>query len=560
MKARSFGVEKFKALLVAGTFTVLANYIVRLSDSIIVGQLIGPDALAGVSLVGPCLSFVAFLGGMVATGVGTKYSIAMGRCNRDRARQFFMQGVWSALMFGGAFSLVLACCGREILDFYGATGAARTYASDYLAWIWPLALIESFEVLLIALGYADGDSKLCMLSYAVVFAANFVVSVVGVKLGFGTAGCAVGSVIADALGILVMAAHFFRPACTFRPVRFFSFRDTLSICGASFGDSAAFLCDGLLFLFLNKFAVAKFGSEILPVVGVATSIWGFMVVFDGVGVAIQPLVTAYFGERNSVAIRRVMDAAMKVSLAEGALAMTVALLSPGLLVALVGIDDPTLYGQSLTAVRLISFGFVAKAFAGLFNSYYMFVDRSLFAGLLTFLSYLIFPTAAIAVGSFGGACGLWIGLSAGAVGGVVMVALLVVAVRSWAAFPLLLPRDRDAKLWVFGLDLEPEAIVEVSRKVGRLSGVPMRAALLVEEVFMAVRDRNLPRRVTGEVVVDLNDGVELTLRDDGQIFDITDVDQRIASLRTFLVASMMCRHGDKQNLVTVGFNRNVFRF
>ena len=78
--------------------------------------------------------------------------------------------------------------------------------------------------------------------------------------------------------------------------------------------------------------------------------------------------------------------------------------------------------------------------------------------------------------------------------------------------------------------------------------------------LMAVKDRNAGRPVIGEVVLDLTDGVTLTLRDDGEIFDITDADAQISSLRSFLVASVMERQAGRVNLVTTGFNRNVFKF
>lgn len=77
---------------------------------------------------------------------------------------------------------------------------------------------------------------------------------------------------------------------------------------------------------------------------------------------------------------------------------------------------------------------------------------------------------------------------------------------------------------------------------------------------MAVKDRNRGKKVLGEVTLDLNDGVKLILRDDGVIFDITDADAEISSLRTFLVASIMESQSGRLNLVTTGFNRNVFQF
>ena len=77
---------------------------------------------------------------------------------------------------------------------------------------------------------------------------------------------------------------------------------------------------------------------------------------------------------------------------------------------------------------------------------------------------------------------------------------------------------------------------------------------------MTVRERNPNRkRILGEVTLDLNDGVVMTLRDDGVIFDITDADAKVSSLRTYLVASVMQRQRGRVNLVTTGFNRNVFR-
>jgi len=564
---KAFGVEKFKSLLLAGSFTVLASYVVRLSDSILAGNMLGEDALAGVNLAGPCLSAISFLASLVATGCGTCYSLAMGRCDRLRARQFFMQAVWTVLIGGGALAAAVFF-GRDLfLSWFGASSDVTAYARDYLSWIWPIALLEGAVTLLVSLGYADGDSKLCAAGYATIFVGNFLFSVLGVKLGLGTAGCALGSVLAEAAGVLVLAAHFFRKSNSFAPVRHFSLRDTGTIMASSFGDAAAFLCDGLLFFFLNKFVIARFGSEVLPVVGVATALWGFLEFFNGVGVAIQPIVTVYCGERNTKAARVVMKSAMRVALFEGVAVAVVLALFPAPVVRLLGIDDATLVTQASTAVRWMAVGFVPLAFAGLFNSYYMFVERALFAGVVTFLCYLVLPVASVAVGSVYGVAGLWAGLGFGPLAGLAFASLCVVALAGPRLYPLLLPCDRDEKLHVFNLMLDESGIVFLSRQVaGVLSEIGcaektvVRVSLLVEEVLLAVRDRNAGRRVLAEATLDLNDGISLTLRDDGEIFDITDADQKISSLRSFLVASMMQYHDGRMNLVTTGFNRNVFRF
>ena len=555
-----FGVEKFKGLLLAGSFTVLANYFVRLSDSVVAGNLLGPDALAGINLVSAILAGVSFFSGLVSTGMATNYSLAMGRCETVRARQFFMQALWLILVLGGGLSLLIFFGREAYLGYMGASASISGFAMDYLSWAWIVAVPECLMGLLIMLGYADGDAKLCTLAYAVNFVVNLGVSIVAIKCGMGADGCSFATLMADVAGVAVLTAHFFRKSNTFAPTWHFSLRDSWRIVAASFGDAAAFLCDGLLFFFLNKYVLMNFGSGILPVVGVAVALWGFLEFFNGIGVAIQPIVTVYYGERNMKSVRTVMNAAMKVAVLEGVAFMALFGLFPDLVAGLVGIREPELVRQSEIAIRCMCGGFVALAFAGLFNSYYMFVERAFLAGAVTFLCYLIMPVSCVAAGSLFGVEGVWVGMGVGPFAGLLMASAIIVPTAGFRMFPLLLPRDRDEKTHVFNLRLTDEEIVETSRQVGEVPGVPMRAALMTEEVFMVVKERNKGRTVLGEVTLDMNDGVKLVLRDDGEIFDITDADQQISSLRTFLVASIMERQSGRLNLVTTGFNRNVFEF
>lgn len=555
-----FGVEKFKGLLLAGSFTVLANYFVRLSDSIVAGNMLGPEALAGINLVSAILAGVSFFSGLVSTGMATNYSLAMGRCDKTRARQFFMQALWTVLLVGGALALLI-CFGRwAFIGYMGASEAVSGHALGYMSWSWVVVVPECLLGLLIMLGYADGDARLCTLAYAVNFVTNLGVSIVAIRCGMGAAGCSFATLVADVAGIAVLLAHFFRRSNTFAPVWHFSLMDMWRIVVASFGDAAAFLCDGLLFFFLNKYVIMNFGSDVLPVVGVAVALWGFLEFFNGIGVAIQPIVTVYYSEGNMKSARTVMNAAMLVAVIEGVAFMAAFGLFPGLVSSMVGIREPELVSQAAVAIRCMCGGFIALAFAGLFNSYYMFVERPALAGAVTFLCYLVMPVSCIAAGSLVGIDGVWVGMGVGPFAGLVMASAIIVPIAGIREFPLLLPRDRDEKTHVFNLRLTDDEIVATSRKVGEFPGVPMRAALMTEEVLMAVKDRNRGRTVLGEVTLDLNDGVRLILRDDGEIFDITDSDQEISSLRTFLVASIMESQKGRLNLVTTGFNRNVFQF
>jgi len=557
---KAFGADKFRKLLLAGSFTVLLNYLVKFSDVVIVGNLLGEQALAGLNLVSPCFSAITFLANLVATGMATNYSISMGRCDTRRAHAFFVQGLWSVLLLGGLLAAALGF-GRDVyLSFMGAAPEATAFARDYLSWVWPLAVVEGLMTLLIAIGYADGDTKLCTSAYGTVFVANLVISVLAVRLGMGIAGCALGTVVACGLGVLVMCCHFLRASNTVRLVRHFRLADIGVIVYSSFGDAMTFLCEGVTVCFVNKFVIGHFGSQWLPVVSVLTACWGLCIVFDALGVALQPIATVYYGEGNTKSLRVVMYAACRAALCEG-VALTVLFASfPQVIVRALGVDDPELVSTACAAVRYLSVGFCGFAFCALFNSYYMFIERPGLGALFSLLCYCVGTVACVTVCSAAGVTGVWIGMGAGPAVGMAVSWLCVLAVGGWRRFPFLLSRDRDANLHVFDLVLDEPGIVAVSRAIGEIPGVPMRASLITEEALLVVKERNAGRRVRAEVTVDLNDGVMLTLRDDGRIFDITDADAAVSSLRSYLVASVMGQQAKRMNLVTTGFNRNVFRF
>ena len=564
---RHFSTEKFKSFLLAGTFTAFVGYVNRLSDSVIIGHVIGEDALAGLNMVTPVLSVVTFFAFVIALGTSTNYSIWLGRIDRRRARGFFMQGLWLALLVGGALALAMRFGGDFYFSLLSGSEYVEMYARQYLDWAWPVALTECLMMLLAVFCCADGDIRLCSAVYGGVFAVNVAVSYSAVRLGMGASGCALGTVIAEALGILALCGHFFRKVNTFRPVRHFSLADSYYVFRASFGDAAAFLCDAILFFALNKLVIAKFDSDMLPVAGAAIVVWSFLEIFNGIGVAVQPLVTVYWGERNTRAIRKVMQAAVAAAAVEGLALAAVFIFGRGSVVigllGIEGLDYPELLDAARGCVLLMSGGFLPLALAGLFNSYFLFIERPWVSLYTTVLCYLAMPVACVFAGAQFGLNGVWAGLGVGPLLGVLAMAAVILLKRGRHGFPLLLPREREAKVRMFDLVLTDTEIVRVSKAVAEAlpASVAQRAALMVEEVFMTVRERNPNRRrLLGEVTLDLNDGILMTLRDDGVIFDITDADARVSSLRTYLVASVMARHHDRINLVTAGFNRNVFRF
>ena len=562
----TFATSKFRAFLPAATFAMAAEFLMGLSDSVICGHILGETGLSAVNLMQGVFEIVTFVGMMVTVGTSVLFATELGALHTRRAKGYFTLGMFAAVVLGLLTAAVLAVVRSPVIAAFGASQAVSEMSAAYWLWFLPAAALQPVAFFLGTICYTDGDARLSFCSYLAQLLGNCLLSV-PLTIAFGAAGCAVGTGLGSLAAIVVLLLHFRKKGCMLGWSRHFILYDLLRIFGMSFGDASKNIGKAVLMFALNAYVIAKFGSDMLPVLAVAVMTIGISEMFDGVANAAQPLASVYIGERNPLLTKRVMRAALAAALAEGGGVMMLLLAFPGLMLSLVGIDSPAVVPEARFAVRVVSASLPGLALVLLFNSYYVFIGREKLSSVLTLLAVLGFPAAIFPLaGSAWGAHGVWFSLGVSSMLALVFVALYVLARGGRRGFPFLLPSEREAALRVFDLELDPVAICGVSASVGAHLGAKgvdgrraSKAALLVEEVLMVVHDRNSGRRIKAEVTVDRNDGLMLVIRDDAVIFDITDADARVSSLRSYLVSNLMTAIPSRRNLTTTGFNRNVFK-
>lgn len=562
----TFALSKFRSFLPAATFAMAAEFLMGLSDSVICGHILGETGLSAVNLMQGVFEIVTFVGMMVTVGTSVLFATELGALHVRRAKGYFTLGLLSAVSSGLLFAVVLALVRTPVIASFGASQAVSGMAASYWLWFLPAAALQPIAFFLGTMCYTDGDARLSFCSYLAQLLGNCILSV-PLTLAFGAAGCAVGTGLGSLAAVVVLLFHFRKEGCMLGWSRHFVFSDLLRISRTSFGDASKNIGKAALMFALNAYVIAKFGSDTLPVLAVVVMTIGISEMFDGVANAAQPLASVYIGEKNPLLTKRVMRAALWTALAEGGGVMLLLLAFPDLMLMLVGIDSASTVPEARFAVRLVSVALLGLALVLLFNSYYVFIGREKLSAIMTLLAVLGLPVATFPLfGSVWGAHGVWTALGLSPALALGVVALYVLARGGRRGFPFLLPHDREDAIRVFDLDLDPATICGASASVGahlEAKGVDGRraskAALLVEEALMIVRDRNSGKSIKAEVTVDLNDGLMLVLRDDGEIFNITDADARVSSLRGYLVSNLMTVIPSRRNLTTTGFNRNIFK-
>ena len=562
----TFASYKFRAFLPAATFAMAAEFLMGLSDSVICGHVLGEIGLSAVNLMQGVFEIVTFVGMMVTVGTSVLFATELGALHVRRAKGYFTLGMLSSVALGILIAATLAVVRMPVIAAFGASQAVSDMTASYWLWFLPAAALQPMAFFLGTICYTDGNARLSFCSYLAQLLGNCLLSV-PLTISFGAAGCAIGTGLGSLAAIVVLMFHFRKKGCMLGWSWHFVFSDLLKIFRMSFGDASKNIGKAALMFVLNAYVIAHFGSEMLPVLAVVVMTIGITEMFDGVANAAQPLASVYIGERNPLLTKRVMRTAFVASLLEGCGVMLLLLAFPGLMLSLVGLNSPATVSEARFAVRVVSASLPGFALVLLFNSYYVFIGREKLSSVMTLLAMFGMPVATFPLfGSIWGLHGVWFALGASSALSLVLVALYVLVRGGRRGFPFLLPKDREAALRVFDLELDPVEICGTSASVAahlKAKGFDGRraskAALLVEEALMVVRDRNSGRLIKAEVTVDLNEGLMLVIRDDGVIFDITDADARVSSLRSYLVSNLMTAIPSRRNLTTTGFNRNVFK-
>lgn len=566
---KGFCEKKFSSMLISGTFTKAVMYLMLLSDSIIAGHFIGASGVAGINAITPVTAIVTFFGDLVSTGVGIVFSREVGAMRKDRADRIYSQGLIISVGIGLLSALLILVLQNAYFKLSGVTGEILENALEY----YRLVPINAFLTIVIfyleQMVYSDGDELCNNICYGFQIGGNIICSVILTRF-LGMTGIILGSVIGNSLGILTCFWHYFRKENTLRFVWHLSFRDFLLTSRYSIVDSSVYICWGLMDYVMIGFVSGRFGETGLIALAVVVSLIEFGVVMDGVGMAMQPLIGTYFGEKNHQLIKRVMRSAVKAAVIEGLAATALIWAFTRQFCALFGITGGEALAPSISALRIVSLGFTFCSMVSLTTSYYMLIDRigmaTCIACFQNGLMYILLPVLGALAFGMGG---MWAGFVAAPILTLVCAYLYVYLRFGRDNFPFLL-KDMETEIEVMDDTLTPETAAGLSNRVRSsllahqyMKKTADKAALFVEEIGLTILERN--RQAKKPVLVELSlffeeDSVLVIERDSGVLFDLTESDVLVGGLSSFLLSGLMKAHKDKAYLITTGYNRNMLRF
>ncbi len=111
---------------------MVASSLYNIIDRSVIGQVVGPEAIAGLGITFPFMNLSAAFGAAVGVGASTCISVKLGQRDYKTAEHLLGNTVTLNLIVGLVFMVVCMIFLDPILRFFGASDATLPYARDFM--------------------------------------------------------------------------------------------------------------------------------------------------------------------------------------------------------------------------------------------------------------------------------------------------------------------------------------------------------------------------------------------------------------------------------------------
>jgi len=374
---------------IVGMLLMAVNIVI---DGIMVGNKLGSVALAGVGIAVPFFSIFVGISLWVGIGSANRYSLMMGAKRPDQARIIFSHAISTILILTVIIELFTFTFRTELAYFLGANVDTFKYTSGYLNIMLLFGFVFTAENTFSILVRNDGGPNTAMIALISTSVVNIILNYVFLFIfEMGVQGAAIATVTGAFVGLIILSTHFFRKKSNLRFVRF-KFDKKLVLLFLVIGFPSFLAEFGISFFTVSHNLVFKdlAGTVGLSAFAILNYVHSFMLMlFIGMGAAIQPLISYYRGAKNPKKMKQTIRLAIGTALSAGLFFMLIGQFGAEKIVGLFGDFPKEVVALAVPGIRLF---FIAYLFMGtnfVMITYYQSIGRIRIATWITAIRGII---------------------------------------------------------------------------------------------------------------------------------------------------------------------------
>lgn len=420
--------KKFLGYTIPSALAMFISSLYTIIDGIFVGQGVGDNALAAVTIVMPLTIMLFGIATMFAVGGGALVSKNFGAKKDIEGINLFRQVFKFLLIISTVISLVLAIFSSPIVSILGATESIKPLASEYLRYYALFCIPNLIGIALNSFVRNDNRPKLAMISTISGAITNIVLDYIFIfSLGMGLKGAAIATGLGQLVTVSIVIPHFIRKKgkLTFGNVKLDKsiIKEFTNIGVPSFFAEAAFS----IIVFIQNIAIVNIlgetGLSAYSIINyITTSIY---MVLLGLTFGAQPLISYNFGAKNAKNMLEIYKISNVASIIINIIFTTVCFIFGRVLIGIFTADSNILE-IAYNGLNITNLGFFIVGLNLTTTVYYQAVEVPKYSNLMCILRSVVFlPISVFILIKLMGVNGVWLSL-------LVSEVLSLIAVKSIA--------------------------------------------------------------------------------------------------------------------------------
>ena len=336
---------------------MVASSLYNIIDRIFIGQIVGPDAIAGLAITFPFMNLSGAFGAAVGVGASTAISIRLGQRDYEGAEHLLGNTVTLNLIVGLTLGIICLIFLDPILRFFGASDTTLPYARSFMQVILIGNVVTHMYLGMNAVLRAASKPEKAMCAPIFTVVMNILLDVVFIWWWkWGIRGGALATVISQLLAMCYQLHLFSNKKELLRLKRgIYGLRTELvkNIIGIGVSPFLMNVCACVVVIFINNRLVDYGGDMAVGAYGIANSIAMIFVMFViGLNQGMQPIAGYNYGSQQTDRLLRVLKLAMIAATCIMTLGWSIGMFAPHL-VARLFTSDAELIRQSANAIRIV---------------------------------------------------------------------------------------------------------------------------------------------------------------------------------------------------------------
>lgn len=557
---------RFKAVFVAAMISMLSEYVLILTDSVVAGQIIGEEAVAAMTLVFPMFNLLMFISYVITDGLVMMASYAQGKEDRDEVNRLFSLGMILSVGSGIILFAVLFLFKEEILSMWEISERLKSFATDYYSGLMWLSLIICLNTFIYTFFFVEGQERGCVIASGVSFFVNITMSLLLAET-MGVEGIGLATTLGNLTAVLVQVYYLTGGRSELKFSFYFDLKKTLRGFFYSFYHSIDTLCLSIFPVLLTAATIQYFGEERIIVATVGINLIMMLIqVYVGLVDCLQPMICQYHAENNLHSVKETILLGIKVTAALSLLMTFVGIIFSDFLPKLFGVDDGTKVDEVAGAMEHFLPFTIFLGITLMLANYYIYVEKMNFGATIKIILLLVAPYVGMKIGGNFSLDIFWLSI------GLSFAATFLLEVISTKFFKgngnILLIDEKDlSRQLSYNEDTIFDDVMNLTRTVNddlkKFNVDEKRRNMLVlyvEEIGLHAVERAEGKIFQLEFSFLIDEKITMIVRDNGDLYDILkNAEEGEFSFREFFIDSITDNIYGKNYLASGDENRMILR-